>query len=82
MISEVNISLQSMRTITASAMTLILTLRMPAKFVTIKGISAKIGWDDPIRPAAKLAHKDPPHTPPDADGCAPTAEIRLWRTSV
>ena len=22
-------------------------------------ISAKSGWDDPIRPAAKLAHSDP-----------------------
>ena len=40
-------------------------------------ISAKSGWDDPIRPAAKLAHKAPPHTPPDAAGCAPTAEIEL-----
>ena len=41
----------------------------------IKGISAKSGWADPIRPAAKLAHKDPLHTLSDADGCAPTAEI-------
>ena len=40
-------------------------------------ISAKSVWVDPIRPAAKLAHKDSPHTPPDVDGSAPIAKIEL-----